>query len=113
MKTISARLLSTLSMITLLAGSTAALAAPVRPPEVATKKVRVADLDLSTAAGASTLYGRIKEAARVVCRHETSVKLELECRARAIEEAVGLVGSPLLVSIHHSATGRTQELVVR
>ncbi len=92
--------------------STAALAAPIRAPEIATRTVRVADLDLSTAVGVQTLYGRIKEAARLVCRHEF-YRLEHECRARAVENAVRDVGSPLLASLHRSATGRTEEVVAR
>lgn len=113
MKTTSARFIPTLSIVALLGVSSATLAAPTRPPEVATRKVRLADLDLFTAAGAETLYGRIKEAARLVCRHETFVRVEHECRARAIENAVRDVGSPLLVSIHRSATGHTEEVVAR
>jgi UrcA family protein len=110
MKTISIRMVPALFL--LIGVSPAALAAPIRPPAVATRTVRVADLDLSTVAGAETLYARIKLAARLVCRHETW-RLEHECRARAIENAVRDVGSPLLASIHGSATGRTEEVVVR
>jgi UrcA family protein len=113
MKKISHCLISSLSMIALLGFSAATLAAPIRPPEVATRKVRFADLDLSTAVGVETLYGRIKTAARAVCRHETLVNMEYACRARAIENAVKDVGSPLLVSVHRSATGRTEEVVAR
>ena len=113
MNTISFRLISSLSMIALLGTSAATLAAPIRTPEVATRKVRVVDLDLSTAVGVEKLYGRIKLAARVVCRHEPRVRLEYECRARAIENAVKDAGSPLLTSVHRSATGRTEEVVAR
>jgi UrcA family protein len=113
MKKISIRLIPALLMVALLGASTATLAAPIRPPEIATKRVRVADLDLATAAGAETLYGRIKLAARRVCRHETVMRVEYACRARAIENAVRDVGSPLLVSIHRSATGRAEEVVAR
>jgi UrcA family protein len=59
------------------------------------------------------LYGRIKLAARVVCRHEPLVRLEYACRARAIENAVRDVDSPLLTSVHRSATGRMEEVVAR
>lgn len=114
MKTISARLIPTLSTVALLGFSPTTLAAPIRvEPEAVTKKVRFADLDLSTAAGARTLYGRITGAASLVCRYEPSLKLERECQARAIDDAVRTIGSPLLVSVHGAATGRTVELVSR
>ncbi|HEY9183363.1 MAG TPA: UrcA family protein, partial [Gammaproteobacteria bacterium] len=70
-------------------------------------------LNLSTPAGAETLYGRIKAAARLVCRDEHSYKREAACQARAIDNAVMAVGSPLLASVHGSATGRIVELVAR
>jgi UrcA family protein len=114
-KTISARLISTLSIVALLGVSATAFAVgPIALAEkVVTQKVRVADLDLSTAAGADTLYSRIKGAARVVCRDERSYKLESACQARAIDNAVMAVGSPLLASVHGSATGRIVEVVAR
>ena len=53
-----------LSAALLLGWSTATLAAPSLVGTVATKKVRFADLDISTAEGARTLYERIAAAAR-------------------------------------------------
>lgn len=115
MKTTSSRLIPTLSIVALLGASATTLAAsPTALAEkVVTHKVRVADLDLSTAAGADTLYNRIKGAARVVCRDEKTYKLEAACQARAIDNAVMAVGSPLLASVHGSATGRIVEVVAR
>lgn len=113
MKKISIRLIPLLSIAALLGASPATLAAPIRTPEVAARKVRFADLDLSTSLGVEALYGRIKTAARAVCRHETLVRSEYACRKRAVENAVRDVGSPLLVSVHRSATGRTEEVVAR
>jgi UrcA family protein len=114
MKTISARLIPTLSTVALLGISATTLAATTRlEPEFVTQKVRFADLDLSTAAGARTLYGRITGAASLVCRYEETFKLERECQARAIDNAVREIGSPLLASVHGAATGRTVELVSR
>lgn len=110
MKKISVRLVPALFL--LLGISTEAFAAPIRAPAFATRTVRLADLDLSTAVGTETLYGRIKEAARLVCRHESG-RPKYECRARAIDNAVRDVGSTLLTSIHRSATGSTEEVVVR
>lgn len=115
MKTTSSRLIPTLSIVASLAVSATTLAAaPIALEEkVVTQKVRVSDLDLSTAAGADTLYNRIKGAARAVCRDERTYKLEAACQVRAIDDAVMAVGSPLLASVHGSATGRIVEVVAR
>jgi UrcA family protein len=113
MRKTSLRFISAFSMVALLGVSAAALAAPIRAPEVATRKVRFADLNLSAALDVETLYERIRIAARAVCRHEMLVSEEYACRARAVENAVREVGSPLLVSVHRSATGRTEEVVAR
>jgi UrcA family protein len=109
---ISTRFALALSTTALLGLSTAALAAPARDGDNATKVVRFKDLDISTAAGASELYGRIVTAARVVCR-EFSYTLTVDCRARAVDEAVQGVRSPVLMSIHRSAVERVEEVVSR
>jgi UrcA family protein len=97
----------------LLLGSAAAFAAaPSRVGEVATKTVRFADLDLSTADGAQALYERIVTAARSVCRDADS-RVVRECRARAVAEAVRGVGSPLLSAAHRSTIERVEEVVRR
>jgi UrcA family protein len=92
--------------------STASLAAPSSGDEFVTRVVRFNDLDISTAAGARTLYGRIASAARAVCREHT-YDLARDCRARALDDAVHGVGSPLLISIHRSAMDNVEELVSR
>ena len=63
------------------------------------------DLDLSTPAGASVLYGRIVRAAQAVC-HEVPL-LEVHrylawksCRRDAIANAVSTVDSPLVTARH-------------
>jgi UrcA family protein len=99
--------------MTLLVGSVAALAAPNRDGELATRTVRFGDLDLSTAVGAEELYERITLAARLVCRPSASFKSMHKCRARAVEGAVAGVGSPLLSSVHRSTVDRVEELVRR
>jgi UrcA family protein len=110
MKT-SARFALTLSTLSLLAASATALAAPTPDSEIVTKVVRFKDLDLATAAGAQMLYERIAGAARVVCRDAAPVNVRA-CRARAIEDAVRTVGSPLLSSIHSTSDG-VEEVVLR
>ncbi len=111
MKT-STRFALTLSAFSLLAGSATALGAPGRDPEVATKVVRFKDLDLATATGAEALYERIVAAARIVCHGALYTEVR-DCRARAVDEAVSAVGSPLLSSVHRSTAGRVAEVAVR
>jgi UrcA family protein len=108
----SARFALTLSALSLLAGSATALAAPSADSEIVTKVVRFNDLDLATGAGAKMLYERIAGAARVVCRGVAYTDVRA-CRARAVEDAVRTVGSPLLSSIHRSTSDRVEEVVLR
>jgi UrcA family protein len=96
----------------LLLGSAATFAAPTPVGEVATKTVKFADLDISTAAGAEALYERIVKAARVVCR-DAGLNFVIECQTRAIADAVSGVGSPLLSSVHRSTIDRVEEVVRR
>ena len=96
----------------LLIGSVSALAAPTPVGEIATKTVKFADLDISTAAGAEALYERIKRAASVVCR-DAGLSLVVECQTKAIADAVSGVGSPLLSSVHRSTIDRVEEVVRR
>ncbi len=102
----------TLSTLVLFGGATGALGAPTRDADVATKVVRFKDLDLSTGAGARTLYERISAAAHVVCRGAPQADVR-SCRAAAIEEAVRTVGSPLLSSMHRSTADGVEEVVLR
>jgi UrcA family protein len=92
--------------------SGAAFSAPSRVGEIATKTVRFADLDISTADGAQELYERIVAAARAVCR-DAGARFVYECRTRAVADAVRGVGSPLLTSVHRSTVDRVEEVVRR
>src|ERR1700722_5512083 len=71
------------------------------------------DLDLSTLAGARTLYGRITAAARNVCGYEgrglTDQAFWKGCYRGAVTDAVEKVGSPLLTAVH---TGRPPDVSV-
>jgi UrcA family protein len=107
-----ARFALTLSTLSLLVGSATSLAAPSADSEVVTKVVRFKDLDLATGAGAEMLYERIAGAARIVCRGAAYTEVRA-CRARAVEDAVRAVGSPLLSSIHRSTSDRVEEVVLR
>jgi UrcA family protein len=111
MKT-STRLSLTLSTLVLLGGAATALGAPISDAEFATKVVRFKDLDLSTGAGARTLYERIAAAANVVCRGVPHASVR-SCRTQAIDDAVRTVGSPLLSSMHRSAADGVEEVVLR
>lgn len=94
-------------------GSAHAAAAPrALATETVTQVVRFADLDITTAVGATDLYGRILAAARSVCRKAQDDEA-LTCKTRAVERSVADVGSPLLTSIHRALTNQTQEVARR
>jgi UrcA family protein len=67
-------------------------------------KVSYADLDLSTAAGAATLYSRIRSAARQVCGPEGVIYYDMRgwkrCFNGAVSDAVTKVNSPRLTALH-------------
>jgi UrcA family protein len=109
---ISARSILTVSTLLALGWSATTLAAPSRVDEFATKTVRFGDLDISTAIGAEKLYERIAAAARIVCRGAPHAAVRA-CRARAVDDAVRTVGSPLLSSIHRSTADGLEEVVLR
>jgi len=75
-----------------------------------TTTVQYEDLDLSTMPGARTLYQRIVTAARRVCPADQSRSPKLareirECRAAAIDQAVGGIGSPQLAAVRAARLG--------
>lgn len=106
---------SALSISTLLlAGwSASAFGAPDRNDRLATRTVRVSDLDLSTAVGAQALYERISWAARAVCLESAPFSAMHTCRAKLIEDTVKSVGNPLLSSVHRSTAEGVEEVVLR
>jgi UrcA family protein len=67
-------------------------------------KVSYADLDLSTQAGAATLYSRIRGAARQVCGYDGMTYLDhtswKRCFNGAVGDAVAKVNSPRLTALH-------------
>ncbi len=69
-----------------------------------TMTVTYRDLNLSTVAGATTLYQRIKGAARSVCGEEgrrfDEQRQWMSCYRGAIAGAVATVHSPLLTVVH-------------
>jgi len=67
-------------------------------------RVKYGDLDLSTQAGATTLYNRIRGAARTVCGEEGSSFADKaiwrSCFNGAISDAVVTVNNPRLTALH-------------
>lgn len=72
--------------------------------------VRYGDLDLSTRAGAETLYSRIQLAAAQVCRGSDSFDLimraaAVRCQNALVAHAVANVPSPQLAAVYESHHG--------
>ncbi|MEP6547180.1 MAG: UrcA family protein [Gammaproteobacteria bacterium] len=84
--------------------------------EVAKRTVKFADLDLRGAAGAETLYSRIRIAARQVCTPTfagwewESVRSSRSCIEKAITRAVADVNASTLTSYHMTKTSHTIRL---
>jgi UrcA family protein len=99
----SVALVTALSLV----GGAQALAA--EPADTHSKTINYQDLNLSTVAGASALYRRIKWAARDVCGYEgrslPEVNLWQRCVQGAITDAVTTVNSPLLTAVHAGNSG--------
>ena len=82
-----------------------------RTDDVPKMVVSLAGLDLSTPKGAEVVYGRIRFAAKVVCRVDQSRDLAQAARARtcfrrAVDDAVGQAHRPLLSELHARKMGQ-------
>jgi len=101
----------TVSLLT----ASAAFAAPAVNGEDATRSlaVRYSHLELSTVAGATSLYRRIAGAARFVCGSQGRRMEELDdwqrCYRNALSDAVAEVNSPLLTAVHRRELGEAPE----
>jgi len=79
-------------------------------PNVKAQTVSFADLDLSKAAGAQTLYKRIKAAARNVCGPSDNYTFVTpsaafrKCYDKAIADAVAQIDRPSLTALHREET---------
>ena len=86
--------------------SMSAVAAPDGSDEaVPTRIVHFADLNINNAAGAAELYGRIRTAAREVCRPGPGSELyqrsaARQCRDQATKRAVADVNAPKLNEVY-------------
>jgi UrcA family protein len=82
----------------------AASASAQAAEDVPSKTVKFADLNITSQAGAKVLYGRIRAAARDVCRDSSGGdpigRLAVSaCIEKAIDKAVKDVNSPVLTSL--------------
>jgi len=90
----------------------AALAAGARAEDARQVHVSYADLNLNTAAGATVLYQRIREAASNVCalpveRDLGHVSRTKACMARVIAEAVETLDNPAVSRVYEQKSGMT------
>jgi UrcA family protein len=75
--------------------------------------VRYADLDLTHAAGAAVLLGRIQAAAREVCEPlRPQWMVSRQCMDQALARAVADVNAPMLTDYYIARTGRSLSTVV-
>jgi len=78
--------------------------APAGEPAPRSVTVSFRDLDLTTVAGASTLYQRLKNAAQSVCDQPRigteGYRVWHACYQTALSDAVAKVNSPLLLAMH-------------
>ncbi|HEX4387840.1 MAG TPA: UrcA family protein [Steroidobacteraceae bacterium] len=102
-KSIPASSYRSVALVAVLAllGSAQALADPEGTRSV---KVGYGDLDLSTQAGAATLYQRIRGAAHQVCgsdgRSLADYAISRSCFNNAVSTAVATVNNPRLTALH-------------
>src|SRR5262245_64919802 len=92
---------------------TAPAMAEQRNGESLTKVVNYSDLNLNAAAGAQTLYGRLRMAATQVCAPFWGSTLTdkarwRECFEPALARSVAEVDAPMLTALHLSRSGMTQ-----
>ena len=106
-KSIPARCVLPLATLLCVLGTAPSWSAPEGPSVT----VSFRDLDLSSVAGATTLYRRIQGAARQVCGHAGSDIIERSiwksCYRGATADAVRKVNNPLLTAVHE---GRKPEM---
>jgi UrcA family protein len=97
-------LCATLAAAAGLLGVTDAMAIDTAPPGMRSVTVNYGDVNLTTLAGASTLYHRLQGAAHSVCGDPGRSLDELQswkgCYQGAIDAAVASVNSPIVTAIH-------------
>ena len=94
-----------------LASSIAALCAAAESTDTPTVIVKYGDLNVSTAEGATELYGRIRSAATHVCSSFNrpldlnSQALKADCIGQAIANGVAAVNEPALFLVYNANGG--------
>lgn len=112
-------LLASVALGSALLAGTALAAAPAADGNVAarTMTVRYSDVNLTTVAGATTLYRRIQGAARLVCGESGRSLFEQhavkECYRNAVAEAVATVNDPTLTAVHQGREGQMTAMLGR
>jgi UrcA family protein len=86
------------------------VSASAQAESVPTKLVQFADLNVATSEGAKTLYGRIRGAAKEVCRLSIGTDpiervAAHSCIERAIDKAVKEVNAPALTALRFGSSG--------
>ena len=81
------------------------------------EKVNYSDLNVSSTAGAATLYNRLRVAAARVChplnnRDFASQKLLAACVHKALSDAVNEVNQPALFTIYDAKTGTSKPIML-
>jgi UrcA family protein len=107
----STRMVSSLVVVTVMGLACTANAGVARaadPGQYLTEKVAYGDLNLDTAAGAKTLYVRLRYAAKNVCAPVVAEPRDLNgyhiwqnCVDGALASAVGQINKPLLSALHN------------
>ncbi|MBS0365111.1 MAG: UrcA family protein [Proteobacteria bacterium] len=87
------------------APTTASAATSADEMRQATMSIRYDDLNLMTPSGATTMYHRLRSAARATCGNPGWTLAEQadwnRCYRNALDEAVRKVDSPILSALHH------------
>ena len=113
--------ISTLAVASTVALTTFSSGAAEPVGAVRTRTVKAWDIDFAKPEDVQTLYGRVREAADDVCRTEarshwksTRITPSKAWTQRCTEEAIGKtvrhIGSPLLATLHETATRGTASL---
>jgi UrcA family protein len=110
--------MKTLALALSVAVTATAYAAPglASSGEATSVQVRVSDLDLASDAGVTTLYTRIRRAARKACRdaESPSAARQVEhklCMRTAMDSGVVAANNDALSALHLAETGRTPATV--
>jgi UrcA family protein len=80
-------------------------AAAATPPPTVSIRIPYSDLDLTSDAGITELYARVRRAARQVCRTQTTGSRVDErypaCMRQTVDRAVAQLGVAALAELHH------------